>query len=84
LDRGNRRPGDQPRWLTYGTSTSASVHRSDRVDRVKTVDVRVERSSGGLGERPIEDGGDTCRVVRDVYGACYSRQFGGLGLKTIG
>jgi hypothetical protein len=48
LDRGIRRQGDQPRWLTFGTSTSASVHESDRVDRVKTEDVQVERSSEDL------------------------------------
>jgi hypothetical protein len=40
------------------------------------VDVRVERGSRGLGRRPVEDGDDTCRVVRGAYG--------GLGLKTIG
>jgi hypothetical protein len=45
LDRGTRRPGDQPRWLISGTSTSVSVHGSDRVDRVKTDDVQVERGS---------------------------------------
>jgi hypothetical protein len=48
LDRGTRRPGDQPRWLTSETSTSASVHVSDRVDRVKTEDVQVERGSEDL------------------------------------
>jgi hypothetical protein len=84
LDRGTRRPDDQPRWLTYGTSTSASVHGSDRVDRVKTADVRVEQGLGGLGGRPVEDGGHTCRVARDAYGVRYSRRFGGLSLKTIG
>jgi hypothetical protein len=45
LDRGTRRPGDQPRWLTSGTLTSASIHGSDHVDRVKTEDVQVERGS---------------------------------------
>jgi hypothetical protein len=55
--------GDQPWWLTSETSTTASVHGSDRVDRVKTADVRVERGSGGLSRRSIEDGGDTCRVA---------------------
>jgi hypothetical protein len=46
------------------------------------VDVRVERGSGGLGGRPVEDDGDTCRVTGDVYRVRYSRRFGGLGLKT--
>ena len=32
-----------------GTSTSASVHGSDRVHRVETADVQVERGSGRLG-----------------------------------
>jgi hypothetical protein len=73
LDRGTRRPGDQPRWLTSATSASTSVHGSDRVDRVKTADVRVERGSGGLGGRPVEDGGDMCRVAGDAYGVRYSR-----------
>jgi hypothetical protein len=63
LDRGTRRPGDQPRWLTSETSTSASVHVSDRVDRVKTEDVQVERGSEDLACRPVKDGGDTCRAV---------------------
>jgi len=49
LDRGTRRPGDQPRWLTSRTSTSARLHRRDCVDQVKTMDVWVERGSGGLG-----------------------------------
>jgi hypothetical protein len=48
LDRGTRRLGDQPRWLTFGTSTSASVHGSDRIDQVKTEDVQVERGSEDL------------------------------------
>jgi hypothetical protein len=48
LDRGTRRPGDQPQWLTSGTLTNASVHESDRVDRVKTEDVQVERGSEDL------------------------------------
>jgi hypothetical protein len=48
LDRGTRRPGDQPRRPTSGTSTSASVHGSDHVDRVKTEDVQVERGSEDL------------------------------------
>jgi hypothetical protein len=73
LDRGTRRPGDRPRWLTSGTSTGASVHGSDRVDRVKTADVRVERGSGGLGRQPVEDGGDTRQVTGDAYGVRYSR-----------
>jgi hypothetical protein len=77
-------PGDQLRWLISRTSTSASVHGSDRVDRVKMVDVRVERGSRGLGGRLVEDGGDTCRVAGDTYGVRYSRRFGGLGLKTLG
>ena len=47
--------------------------RSDRVDRVKTADVRVERGSGGLGSRPVKDGGDTCRVAGDAYGVRYLR-----------
>jgi hypothetical protein len=37
----------EARWpatvLTFGTSTRATVHMSDRVDRVKMVNVRVER-----------------------------------------
>jgi hypothetical protein len=68
-----KRPGDQPRWLTSGTSTNVTIHESDRVDRVKMTDVRVEQDSGGLGGRPVEDGGDTCRVVGDAYGVRYSR-----------
>jgi hypothetical protein len=84
LDRGTKRPGDQPRWLTSRTSTSASVHESDRVDRVKTTDARVERGSGRLGRRPVEDNGDTCRVTGDAYRVRYSQRFGGLDLKTIG
>jgi hypothetical protein len=60
LDRGTRRLGDQPWWLTSGTLTSASVYGSDRVDRVKTVDVRVEWGLGGFGGRSVEDGSDTC------------------------
>jgi hypothetical protein len=48
------------------------------------VDVRVERGSGGLGGRPVEDGGDMCQVAGDAYGVRYSLQFGGLSLKTIG
>jgi hypothetical protein len=27
----------------------------------------------GLGGRPVEDGGDTCRAAEDAYGVCYSR-----------
>jgi hypothetical protein len=46
--------------------------------------VRVERGSGGLGGRSVEDGGDMCRVAGDTYGVRYSRWFGGLGLKIIG
>jgi hypothetical protein len=46
--RDHRKPGDQPRWLTYGTSTSVSVHGSDQVDRVKMEDVQVERGSKDL------------------------------------
>jgi hypothetical protein len=84
LDRGNRRPGDWPRWLTSGTSTSASVHGSDRVDRVKTANVRVEQGSGGLGGQPVEDGGDTCRVSEDTYGVHYSRAVLWFGPQTIG
>jgi hypothetical protein len=34
--------------MTSGTSTSASVYRTDRVDRVKTEDVQVERGSEDL------------------------------------
>jgi hypothetical protein len=45
---------------------------SDRVDQVKTTDVRVERGSGGLGGWPVEDGSDTCQVAGDVYGVHYS------------
>jgi hypothetical protein len=95
LDRGTRRPGGQPRWLTSGTSRSASVYGSDRVDRVKTADVQVERGSVGLSGRPVEDGGDTCRVAGDAYEVRYSRTvwwfgpqnhqvdgFTGLSLKT--
>jgi hypothetical protein len=41
-------PGDQPRWLASGTSIGASVHGSDRIDRVKTEDVQVERGSEDL------------------------------------
>jgi hypothetical protein len=37
------------------------------------VEVQVERGSRGLGGRPVEDGGDTCRVVGDAFGVCYSR-----------
>jgi hypothetical protein len=44
----DQRPGDQPRWLTSGTSISTSVHGSDHVDRVKTEDVQVERGSEDL------------------------------------
>ena len=43
----------------------------DRVDRVKTVDARVERRLRGLGVRPGED-----KVARVEW-------FGGLGLKSI-
>jgi hypothetical protein len=56
-------PSDQPRWLTFGTSTSASVHGSGHIDQVKTVDVRVERGSGRLGGPAVEDDGDTRRVA---------------------
>jgi hypothetical protein len=42
LDWATKRPGDQSWWLTSETSTSASAHGSDRVDRVKTEDVQVE------------------------------------------
>ena len=66
-------PGGREAKKIAGTSTSASVHESDRVDRIKTADMRVERGSGGLGGWPVEDGGDTCRVARDTYGVCYSR-----------
>jgi hypothetical protein len=44
--------------------------------------VQVKRGSGRLGARAIEDGGDTRRVARDVYGLRYSQRFGGLSLKT--
>jgi hypothetical protein len=67
-----RRPGDQPRWLTSGTSTSVSVYGSDYVDRVKMAEVQVEQGSRGLGGRLVEDGGDMCRVVGDAFGVCYS------------
>jgi hypothetical protein len=95
LDWGTRRRGDQLRWLTSRTTTSASVHESDRVDRVKTVDVWVKRGSRGLGGRPVKDGGETCRVAGDAYGVCYLRgnlvvwaskpyvpNFTGLGIKS--
>jgi hypothetical protein len=49
LDRGTRRPGDQPRWLISGTSTSASVHESDRV----AYEVHYSRWFGGLGLKTI-------------------------------
>jgi hypothetical protein len=74
LDWRTRRSGDQPWWLTPRTSISVSVHESDRVDQVKTTDMRVERFSGRLGGQPVEDGGDTCRVARDAYGVCYLRR----------
>jgi hypothetical protein len=56
-----------------GTSTSASVHGSDRVDRVKTADVQVERRlwktwrSGGQGRRWHASS------YGDAYGVRYSR-----------
>jgi hypothetical protein len=68
--------------LTSRTSISASVHGSGRIDLVKTADVQVERGSGRLGARAVEDGGDTRRVAGDAYGVCYSRWFGELSLKT--
>jgi hypothetical protein len=77
-------PGDQLRRLTSRTSTNASVHVSDYIDRVKTVDVRVEQSSGGLGGRSIEDGGDTRRVAGTYMEYATRERLGGLGLKTIG
>jgi hypothetical protein len=84
LDRETRRLGDQPRWLTSGTSTSASEHESDRVDRVKMTDVRVEQGLGELGARPVEDGG-TCVELQGTRMEYATRErFGGLGLKTIG
>jgi hypothetical protein len=84
LDRETRRRGDQPWWLTSGTSTSASVYGSDRVDRVKTADVQVERGSEGLGGRPVKDGGDTCRVAGTRMEYVTRGQLGGLSIKTIG
>jgi hypothetical protein len=42
-------------------------------------EVQVERGSGGLGGRPVKDGGDTCRVAGDAYGVRYSQRFGGFG-----
>jgi hypothetical protein len=68
-----KRLGDQPRWLTFGTSTSASVHGSDRVDQVKMAEVQVERGLEGLGGWPVEDGGDTCRVAGDAFRVRYSQ-----------
>jgi hypothetical protein len=46
--------------------------------------MRVERGSGGLGGRPIEDGGDTCQVAGTRMECATCGRFGGLGLKTIG
>jgi hypothetical protein len=48
------------------------------------VDVQVERGSGGLGGRPVEDDGDTCRVVGDAYGVCYSRAVWWFGPQNPG
>jgi hypothetical protein len=73
LDRETRRPGDQPRRLTSGTSTSASVHGSDGVDRVKTVDVRGRTRL----RRTWRVGRSRTAVTRveagDAYGVRYSR-----------
>jgi hypothetical protein len=58
-------------WLTSGTSTSASVHGSDRVDRVKTEDEQVERGSEDLAagrSRTVV----TCVEAGDMYGVRYS------------
>ena len=69
-----QRPEDQPRWLTYGTSTSVSVHRCNRVDQVKTADVRVERGSEELG-RPADRGRWWHKsAAGDAYGVRYSRR----------
>jgi hypothetical protein len=72
LDRGTRRPGDQPRWLISGTSTSASVHGSDRVDRVKTKDVQVKRGSEDLAAGRLRTA-VTHVEAGDAYGVRYSR-----------
>ena len=83
LDWGTRSPGDQPWWLTFGTSTSTSVHGSDRVDQVKTADMRVERGSGGLGGPAdrgrwwhVSSGGGNIWSMLQAAGSA------GLGLKT--
>jgi hypothetical protein len=43
-------------------STSVSIHGSERVHRVKTANVQVERGSGGLGGQPI----DVATVDQDI------------------
>jgi hypothetical protein len=68
LYRGTRRPGDQPRWLTSATSTSASVHGSDRVDRVKTKDVQVERGSENLAANRSRTAVTRVEQLGDAYG----------------
>jgi len=83
LDWRTRRPGDQPWWLTSRTSTSASVHGSDRVDQVKTVDIRVEPGSGRLGG--LAGRGQRWHVSSgkgDVWSTLLATGFVGLGLKT--
>jgi hypothetical protein len=52
----DQRPGDQPVWLRFGTSTRASLHGSDRIDRVKMEDVQVDGAQrtwrpAGRGQR---------------------------------
>jgi hypothetical protein len=81
----NLEAGDQLQWLTSGDIDKRKcTWWSDHVDRVKTVVERVERGSGTLGGRSVEDGGDTRRVAGDAYGVRYSWRFGELSLKTTG
>jgi hypothetical protein len=84
LDQGTRRLGDQPRWLTTGTSTSVSVYGSDRVDRVKTKDVQVERGSEDLVAGRSRTARHVSSGERRVRSTLLASKFGGLGLKTIG
>jgi hypothetical protein len=82
LDRETRRLGDQPRWLTSGTLTSASVHGSDRVDESRW---RTCESSGA--QEDLADGWSRTAVTRVEWRGMRMEyvtrvRFDGLGLKT--
>ena len=82
LDWRTRRLGDQPQWLTSGTSTSANVYGSDCVDQVKTAN-----TSRASLRRTWRAGRSRTAVTHvkwreSVWSTLLVAGFAGLGLKT--